>query len=354
MHEARFWTAEGDKVRCQLCPHSCLIAPARRGICGVRENRESVLFSMNYGKVSAANVDPIEKKPLFHFHPGAKVFSLGSIGCTFRCQHCQNYTISQASLDELRLHEQKPQEVIDIAQANSCPGVAFTYNEPTIWHEFAFDAMTIAKDRGLFTVYVTNGFIQEEPLQELSSVLDAMNIDVKGFTDKFYHKVCKAPLAPVLGAVTLAHELGIHIELTYLIIPGENDGREEIKRFSDWVAALDVRVPVHFSRFHPDYQMTDRSPTPIATMEMAHQVAKEAGLLFIYLGNVHIPRSEDTSCPNCNALLVERRGFTVTRLEAREGHCPICGQDLYMVQGRGGVEQQETKAGRSYGTRPTI
>jgi pyruvate formate lyase activating enzyme len=201
--------------------------------------------------------------------------------------------------------------------------------------------MKIAKDKGLFTVYVTNGFIQEEPLRELAGYLDAMNIDVKGFTERFYSKVCKAPLEPVLGAVSLAHELGIHIELTYLVIPGENDERDEIKKFSEWVAALDPRLPVHFTRFHPDYLMADKPATPMATMEMSRTIGKEAGLQFVYLGNVTMPGGEDTYCPNCNALLVERRGFALARMEARDGHCPICGQDLYMVQRRGEVEQSE-------------
>jgi pyruvate formate lyase activating enzyme len=221
--------------------------------------------------------------------------------------------------------------------------VAFTYNEPTIWHEFAYDAMKYAKEKGMFTVYVTNGFIQADPLRELASRLDAMNIDVKGFTEHFYDKVCKAPLQPVLDATTLAHELGIHIELTYLIIPGENDSREEVRRFSEWVAELDPRIPVHFTRFHPDYEMTDKPPTPIATMEMAKQVGQEAGLQFIYLGNVSIPHGEDTVCPKCHALVAERRGFAILKLEARDGHCAVCGQDLYMVQRRGEVDQSERR-----------
>ncbi|MBI0583009.1 MAG: AmmeMemoRadiSam system radical SAM enzyme [Methanomassiliicoccus sp.] len=346
MHEARFWTREGERIRCHLCPQSCSISPMRRGMCGVREHRDGKLYSMNYGRVAAMNVDPIEKKPLFHFYPGEDVFSLGSIGCNLRCAHCQNFTISQASLGELVLREMPPEAVSETALANRCRGIAFTYNEPTIWHEFTYDAMKIAREKGMFNVYVTNGFIQEEPLRELSKYLDAMNIDVKGFTQGFYDRVCKASLAPVLRTVELAHELKIHIELTYLVIPGENDGKEEIRKFSEWVARLDPRVPVHFSRFHPDYGMSDRPPTPISTMEMTRDMGKEAGLQFVYLGNVRIPRGEDTVCPNCNASLVERSGFTIIRMEARDGHCPICGQDLYMVQRRGEVEQSESRRGR--------
>ncbi|MBI0581764.1 MAG: AmmeMemoRadiSam system radical SAM enzyme [Methanomassiliicoccales archaeon] len=337
MHEARFWEKEGERIRCHLCPHNCSISPMRRGICGVRENRDGKLYSMNYGKVAAANFDPIEKKPLFHFYPGEDVFSIGSIGCNFRCRHCQNFNISQAQLGELVLREMSPEAVSETALSAGSRGVAFTYNEPTIWHEFAYDAMKIAKEKGMFTVYVTNGFIQEEPLRELSPFLDAMNIDVKGFTERFYDKVCKAPLEPVLRTVELAHRLGIHVELTYLIIPGENDDRDEIRRFSEWVVSLDKRIPVHFSRFHPDYEMSDKPPTPIRTMEAAKDIGKEAGLQFIYLGNVMIPHGEDTVCPNCGTLLIERMGFSIGKMDARDGRCPVCGQDLYMVQRKSGT-----------------
>lgn len=333
MKEAKFWNLEGDRVRCYLCPHHCSIADNRRGICGVREQRSRVLYSMNYGKVSSANIDPVEKKPLFHFLPGEKVFSIGSVGCNFRCLHCQNFTISQASLAELSLRDMRPEEVSEIGLSQGCQGVAYTYNEPTIWHEFAYDASKIAKEKGLSTIYVTNGFIEEEPLRELSSCLDAMNIDVKGFTDHFYGKVCKAPLEPVLRAVELAYKLGIHIELTYLIIPGKNDTEDEMKRFVEWVAnSVDVKVPVHFSRFHPDYMMTDVPQTPIKTMELARKLGIDGGLKFIYLGNVSIPHSEDTVCPKCGKVVIARTGFRVTKMDAVDGKCSNCGEDLYLVQ----------------------
>ena len=345
MKEARFWKPEGDRIRCQLCPHSCGIAPLRRGICGVRENRDGRLYSMNYGKVSSANVDPVEKKPLFHFHPGSEVFSIGSLGCNFRCLHCQNYTISMASLGEFGTRDMTPEEVCDIALENRCQGIAFTYNEPTIWHEFAYDACKLAKERGLYTVYVSNGFIQQEPLREISTHLDAMNIDIKGFTQEFYKGVCRASLQPVLDATILAHSLGIHIELTYLIIPGKNDSEKEIREFAAWCSELDPRVPVHFSRFHPDYKMTDAPPTPIRTMEMAKRVGEEEGLKFVYLGNVRIPHGEDTYCPKCGALLIQRDGFTVTSVEPRDGRCPHCGEGLYMVQAESKAVRPERPTG---------
>lgn len=284
------------------------------------------------------HVDPIEKKPLFHFYPGSNALSLGSVGCTFRCLHCQNYSISMALLNEYNLIELRPEDVPRRAIERGCQGIAFTYNEPTIWHEFNYDVCRLAKDRGLYTAYVTNGYIQEAPLRELAPYLDAMNIDVKGFTERFYREVCKASLQPVLETVRLAHSLNIHIELTYLIIPGKNDTEEEIRSFAQWCAELDPRVPVHFTRFHPDYLLTDVPPTPIDTMNMAKRVGKEEGLKFIYMGNVYIPHGEDTFCPKCGSLLVKRNGFSMTLQETREGHCPHCGEDLYMVQSK---EQSE-------------
>ena len=311
----------------------------------MRENREGKLYSMNYGKVSSANVDPVEKKPLFHFHPGSRVFSIGSVGCTFRCLACQNFTISMASLDELRTRDMTPQEIVDIALDHGCQGIAFTYNEPTIWHEFAYDTCKLAKERGLYTAYVSNGFIQEEPLREISKYLDAMNIDIKGFTQEFYRGVCRAPLQPVLDATRLAHSLGIHIELTYLIIPGKNDGEKEIREFAKWCVELDPRVPVHFSRFHPDYKMADVPPTPISTMEMAKRVGQEEGLKFVYLGNVRIPGAEDTYCPRCGSLLVQRDGFTVIGTEVQDDRCPKCGEDLYLVQAKSKAARPERSVG---------
>ncbi|HQA20685.1 MAG: AmmeMemoRadiSam system radical SAM enzyme [Methanomassiliicoccaceae archaeon] len=259
--------------------------------------------------------------------------------------NCQNYTISMASLSEFGTRDMMPDEATRIALDNRCQGIAFTYNEPTIWHEFAYDTCKLAKERGLYTAYVTNGYIQEEPLREISKYLDAMNIDIKGFTQEFYKGVCRAPLQPVLDATMLAHSLGIHIELTYLIIPGKNDSEKEIRDFAAWCSELDPRVPVHFSRFHPDYRMVDTPPTPIGTMEMARRIAGEEGLKFVYLGNVRMPHAEDTYCPRCGTLLIERDGFTVATMGARDGKCPRCGEDLYMMQAEGKAMRTERQSG---------
>jgi len=293
----------------------------------VRKNIKGTLYSLNYGELAAANVDPIEKKPLFHFFLGSSVLSFGSVGCTFRCRHCQNFSISMSTPDEGRLREIMPDEAVSLAKEYGCRGLAWTYNEPTIWHEYAFDTMKRAKQAGLYTVYVTNGYIQEEPLRELSSYLDAMNIDVKAFTEKFYTSVCKAKLKPVLDACELAKKLGIHIELTYLVIPGLNDDLNEVKQFTDWVSQkLGVETPVHFSRFHPDYEMTDGKMTPLETLTACYTIAKESGLCFVYVGNIPSTKYENTYCPQCNTLWVERRGFTARIMGIRDGKCQQCGR----------------------------
>lgn len=330
--EARFWSLKGEIVQCQLCPHHCHIKNGAVGICGVRQNRAGRLYSLIYGKASSVHVDPMEKKPLFHFLPGEMVLSLGSIGCNLKCAHCQNYTISQARFGSIYLHDINCEDVIRWAKENGTNAVALTYNEPTIWHEFAYDLFLLCRQKGLKTVYVTNGFIEEEPLKEIAPLLDAMNIDVKGFREDFYRDVCKARLAPVLAACELSYRLGVHVELTYLIIPKRNDQEAEIRDFCRWVAAkLDPKVPVHFTRFHPDYRMLDQPSTPLSTMQTAFRIGKEEGLKFVYLGNVW-SEEEDTRCPKCGTLNIKRDGYAVRKLAVKDGRCSSCGQDLYMVE----------------------
>jgi pyruvate formate lyase activating enzyme len=332
LHEARFWKSEGDKVGCYLCPHHCKIADDRIGICGVRQNIGGTLYSLIYGRASAVHVDPIEKKPLFHFKPGTPIFSLGSVGCNLKCLHCQNFSISQSAVKGADLSHITPEQAIELTRANDCPSIAFTYNEPTIWHEFTFDTCVAARKADVSTVYVSNGFIELDPLREIAPYLDAMNIDVKGFEETFYKGVCKARLAPVLAATKLAHELGIHVELTYLIIPGKNDREEEIRAFCRWVAKeLNVKVPTHFSRFHPDFMMADVPATPPRTMEMARRVAREEGLAFAYIGNMATEDGENTRCPKCATLVIRRSGYSVEKLGLKTSDCPKCGEHLNLV-----------------------
>ncbi|MCE5297062.1 MAG: AmmeMemoRadiSam system radical SAM enzyme [Euryarchaeota archaeon] len=330
MHEADFWKEEGDKVRCGLCPHLCLIAKGKSGICGVRTNVAGKLMAMTYGKVSSLNIDPIEKKPLYHFKPGENVLSLGSVGCNLGCLHCQNFSISQAGPDSFFLRDVPPEGVPELVRSSGCKGISWTYNEPTMWTEFVIDSGRICKERGIFTTFVTNGYISEEPLRRMKGIVDAMNIDVKGFTEEFYKNVCKAKLAPVLDAVSVAKEIGVHVELTYLIIPGKNDPVGELERFSEWSAGIDVNMPVHFSRFHPDYKMKDVPPTPASTMERACKIAKEKGVRFAYVGNMTSDQ-ESTYCPECGSLAIKRSGFSMRMVNVKDGRCGKCGASLALV-----------------------
>jgi len=331
-HEAQFYDREGDRVRCSLCPHSCLVADGKRGLCGVRENRGGVLYSLIYGLASSIHPDPIEKKPLFHFLPGTTSISFGSIGCNLFCMHCQNFSISRARFGELDLIEITPEDVISYARTTGARSVSWTYNEPTIWHEFTTVASRAAHEAGLKANYVTNGFIQEAPLRELKGVIDAMNIDVKAFREEFYKKVCGGELAPVLRACELAVELGIHVELTYLIIPGHNDSQDEIDEFCKWVVdSVGRQVPVHFSAFHPDYKLTSVPRTPDKTMSKAYERARAAGIDFVYLGNIWAGEKDDTYCPRCGSRVIEREGFWVRSTNLNGNKCGKCGSDLNLV-----------------------
>lgn len=328
--EALFWKpVQGNSVQCFLCPHHCIIAENKYGICGVRHNENGKLYSLIYQAYSSIAADPIEKKPLYHFYPGSLVLSLGSIGCTFKCEHCQNYQISMAKPDGEALQEVPAETLPSLAKQNECRGIAWTYNEPTIWHEYTVEAAKIVKESGLYTVYVTNGYIEEEPFKELSPYLDAMNVDVKGFNEGFYNKFCKARLAPVLSTCESAAALGLHLELTYLVIPTLNDDTKEITAFCRWVAdALGPQIPVHFSRFHPDYKMRDIQATPPSTLFECRQLAKAAGLEFVYLGNISPGEYDNTYCPHCGALLIERFGFSATVKAFSEGKCTHCHTSL--------------------------
>lgn len=325
MKEAMFWRKQDSKVECMLCPHRCKISQGKRGICGVRENQKGILNTLIYGMATSITPDPIEKKPLFHFFPGTYALSFGTVGCNFKCLHCQNYNISQAKIESMRFQKVKVEDVVKIAKRYKCDGVAWTYNEPTIWYEFTYDASIEAKKEGLYTCYVTNGFIEPEPLEKISPYLDAMNIDVKSFSNDFYKKTCKAKLQPVLDTCTLAKKLGIYVELTNLIIPGNNDSEAEIKKFCKWVVdSLDENTPIHFSRFHPDYKMTDSIATPISTLTRAYEIAKEEGIRYVYLGNVPHGDYENTYCSECGELLIERIGFSTRNHFVKDGKCPKC------------------------------
>ncbi len=328
---AKHWRKLDDgKVRCELCPHRCILKEGQVGVCRVRKNIDGKLYTLNYGSVSSMAVDPIEKKPLFHFKPTSQVLSLATVGCNMRCKHCQNWEISQVGVEFPYIREMTPEDVLKIAR--DYEGVAWTYNEPTIWHEFTLDTSKLLKREGLYTVYVTNGFIEEEPFREIGQYLDAMNVDIKAFREEFYRKITGASLEPVLKTVERAHRMGIHVELTYLIIPGLNDDENEIMEFAQWVHGLSPDIPVHFSRFFPMYKMTDRPPTPVKTLHRAYEIAKEVGLEFVYLGNTWEPEYESTYCPNCGNLLIERIYYQTRILGLKGNKCARCGREINIVR----------------------
>ncbi|NLA59068.1 MAG: AmmeMemoRadiSam system radical SAM enzyme [Firmicutes bacterium] len=327
---ADYFTGEGAGVRCQLCPHSCLLLPGQTGLCRVRECRQGgELVTRTYGNVSSVALDPIEKKPLYHFYPGSTILSLGTFGCNLRCKYCQNWQISQRCEEAQLLPPRSVAELAQKYQTEGCIGVAFTYNEPTVWYEFIWDAAYHIKAAGLACVLVTNGYMSPKPWRELLSRIDAVNVDVKGWSEEFYRRVCGGRLKPVLENVETAGEL-CHVELTYLLIPGHNDDDDSIRGFARWVRErLGRNTPVHFSRCFPNYRL-DVEPTPISTLEKARRLAEE-WLDFVYLGNVTIPGAADTRCAKCRFVLIQRSLPYAPRIIADNNRCPACGEEVPWV-----------------------
>jgi len=332
MREAMLVEAGDDgAVRCRLCAHRCLVAPGRSGTCGVRENRGGTLLTRAYGELVAAHVDPIEKKPLYHFLPGTLSMSVALAGCNFRCGFCQNWEISQTPAGGGASgggRETPPEAVVSAALANRCRSISYTYTEPTIFFEYAYDTAKAARAAGLANVFVTNGYMTAEALDVVLPYLDAANVDLKAFRDATYKKVCGARLQPVLDTIRKMHELGVWVEVTTLVVPGMNDGEDELRDIARFLAGVDPALPWHISRFHPDYKCTDTPATPVETLRRAREIGREAGLRFVYVGNVtHGARDgEDTACPGCGRTLIRRRGFAI---EANDltggGACPHCG-----------------------------
>ena len=329
MKEASFYTPESGKVRCGLCSHRCLIAEGRRGICGVRENQKGRLIALSYGKLIAENVDPIEKKPLYHFLPGTTAYSIATVGCNFRCLNCQNSDISQRSKDggEIVGRTVSPEEAVKSAVEAGCSSIAYTYTEPTIFYEYAYDISRLAAEKGLKNVFVSNGYTTKEALDTIKPYLHANNVDLKSFSDSFYREVCGARLEPVLETLKWHVKNKVWLEVTTLLIPGRNDSKEELKEIADFIKdELGDYVPWHVSRFHPDYKMMDTPPTPISSIENAYHIGKEAGLKYVYTGNVPHEDAENTYCHKCGNLLLQRFGFNVTKNKIKDAKCPQCGE----------------------------
>lgn len=328
MKEALLYVRETDgRVRCGLCRFSCLISDGARGICGVRENRGGTLYSLNYARLCAEHVDPIEKKPLFHVMPGSRTYSIATVGCNFRCRHCQNYTISQLPPGEpVSGVARTPQEIVQRAVESGCRSIAYTYTEPTIFFEYALDTARLAHTAGLRNVFVTNGYISREGLATIAPVLDAANIDLKGFSEGFYRDIVHARLSEVLDSIIEYRKQGIWIELTTLVIPGLNDSDAELQGIAAFIVGnLGADTPWHVSGFYPTYQLLDRPATPATTLRRAREIGLAAGLHYVYEGNVPGTGGEDTVCPSCSALVIKRQGYSVVDNRISAGTCRGCG-----------------------------
>jgi pyruvate formate lyase activating enzyme len=354
LHEARFYETLADgRVRCVLCPHDCRIPLAGRGACGVRYNHAGKLYTLVYDKVIGRSVEPVEKKPLFHFYPGSTAYSISTVGCNLRCAFCQNWDIAQwpkthlphrldpsnesGKTEEpicpvLTAFEQRipgeqttPQDIIDAALAARADSIAYTYTEPTIFYELAYDTAVRARQQGLYNIFVSNGFINEEPLREFATVLDAVNVDLKFFKEASYRHISRSGLQPILDAIRLYHDLGVWVEVTTLVIPGINDAFDELSDIAEFIHSVGVEVPWHVSQFYPAYKMLDRPVTPLETLRQAGEIGRQAGLRYVYEGNVPGEKGEATYCYNCQTLLIDRYGFYVRLNRIREGKCPDCG-----------------------------
>ncbi|HUU37741.1 MAG TPA: AmmeMemoRadiSam system radical SAM enzyme [Candidatus Desulfaltia sp.] len=326
--EAMLWRGlEEGKVECFLCAHRCQVAAGKFGVCGVRENRDGKLVTRVYGEVIAAHIDPIEKKPLYHFLPGTTSFSIATVGCNFRCPFCQNWQISQVTKKDKRFADGQalsPEEIVRAARTRGCRSISYTYTEPTIFFEYAYDTARLARSAGLANVFVTNGYMTAEALRTIRPFLDAANVDLKAFRDETYKKICGARLQPVLDSVRLMHELGIWVEVTTLVVPALNDGDKELGDIARFIASVNPEIPWHISRFHPDYGYTEAPATPLETLRKARALGREAGLKFLYIGNVW-GESENTNCPSCGKTLLRRSGFSIEENRINGGKCSFCG-----------------------------
>ena len=331
LKEAKWWEYDQKgKILCTLCPRYCHIGEGQVGFCFIRKNIGGKFYSTGYGKSTGFAIDPVEKKPLNHFLPGTGILSFGTAGCNLGCKFCQNWSISKAKLDDKRSLDTTPSEVVSLALSYNCPSIAFTYNDPTIWGEYVIDISRIAKERGLKSVMVTAGYITEEAREDVYQYIDAANVDLKAFTEKFYHKLTFSHLDPILDTLKwLRHETDVWFEITDLMIPGENDDIDETKRMCGWILDnLGDDVPLHFTAFHPDFKMMDKPPTPARTLTRARQLAISMGLQYVYVGNIHDRDGQSTYCLGCGEVLIRRDWHAVLLDIVDDGKCPKCGYQI--------------------------
>ncbi len=330
LKEAMFYSPlDNGSVQCGLCPRRCVLKESQRGLCRVRVNYGGKLYSLVYGKPVSIHIDPVEKKPLYHFLPGSMSFSLATAGCNLSCMFCQNWEISQSYPENTRHFNVPPEEIVSNALKEGCESIAFTYTEPTVFYEYMLDTAKLAKQKGLKTVWITCGFIEEEPLRELCGYLDAANVDLKGFSENFYSEYTNSSLRPVLKTFKILKEENVHTELTNLIIPGVNDSEKLINDMCSWIVAnIGTEMPVHFSRFYPHYQLRNRPPTPVKTLLEAKKIAESKGIKYVYIGNVAGEDLSDTYCPNCKRILIKRLGYYIEINNIKDGKCKYCGTGI--------------------------
>jgi pyruvate formate lyase activating enzyme len=332
MYQARFWESAADqKVQCFLCAHKCKIDPGKRGICHVRENQDGILYSLNYGRIIAEHLDPIEKKPLFHFLPGSLSYSIATTGCNFMCLHCQNYEISQYP----RLHDgqiigeaREPEVIVSNALESQAVSISYTYTEPTIFMEYAQDVAEGARKQGLRNIFVSNGFMTEASASALAEFIDADNLDLKSLRDDFYRKVCKARLQPVLDTITRLKQKGVWLEVTTLVIPGHNDSDAELTDIAHFIVDVSPTIPWHVTAFRPTYKMMDRPATPASTLRRAREIGLKAGLRYVYVGNIPGEDGENTYCYACGEPVIERLGYSIRGYHLKDGKCPQCQAEI--------------------------
>lgn len=321
---------DNRRVRCSLCNHRCLIKVGAKGICGVRENQGGTLMSLVYGKVIARHVDPIEKKPLFHFLPGSDSYSIATVGCNFKCLFCQNADISQMPADHDRIwgEDMTPGLIVDDAKASRSSTIAYTYTEPTIYYELAVDTARLAISKGIKNIFVSNGYMTEDCLKDIYPDLHGANIDLKAFSDKFYKEQCGAKLEPVLKTIETMNKMGVWLEVTTLLIPGLNDSDEELRSIAQFLSNIDPDIPWHISRFHPTYHLTDVGATPSGSIHRAKEIGRESGLRYVYTGNLPGDEGEKTFCHGCGDLLIDRVGFSIKANRVKGNRCPECGTEI--------------------------
>jgi pyruvate formate lyase activating enzyme len=326
--EAMFYTVTSNGVRCELCPNRCLLRDGVVGICKNRLNHEGKLFSIAYGNPCAVHVDPVEKKPLYHFLPGSKAYSLAAAGCNFKCLNCQNWEISQVSPSETLNTELLPDQVVEECEKHNCQSIAYTYSEPVTFYEYVYDTAQLAKPKGINNIFISNGYINHEPLQKLIPLLDAANINLKCFSNDIYRKLNGGHLQPVLDTLTALKDNKVWLEITNLVVPGYTDNLDMIREMCQWLAKNGFEDnPLHFNRFFPQYKLTQTPPTPVSTLVKAKQIALEEGLKYVYLGNTS-EGSDNTFCFKCKQTLVERFGFATRAINISNDKCMFCGEKI--------------------------